>query len=90
MSDSFGVAGQQRDRGPASEQRHPLPQVVLTMAVFSQLGDFTARRVVSLQPSITSTMERLGVLDRLVACTKWCADVCPAVRERGIDIVDDW
>src|SRR5207302_7095015 len=59
------------------------------MAVLSQLGDFTPRRVVSLQPSITSTMERLGVLDRLVACTKWCADVCPAVKERGVVIVDD-
>jgi iron complex transport system substrate-binding protein len=59
------------------------------MPVLSQLGDFTPRRVVSLQPSITSTMERLGVLDRLVACTKWCAEVCPAVRECGIVVVDD-
>src|SRR3954467_4668231 len=59
------------------------------MAVLSQLGDFTPRRVVSLQPSITSTMERLGVLDRLVACTKWCAEVCPSVKDRGIVIVDD-
>src|SRR5437763_4726315 len=59
------------------------------MTVLSQLGDFTPRRVVSLQPSITSTMERLGVLDRLVACTKWCAEVCPSVKDRGIVIVDD-
>lgn len=59
------------------------------MAVFSKLGDFTPQRVVSLQPSITSIMERLGVLDRLVACTKYCAEVCPTVRERGIAIVHD-
>ena len=59
------------------------------MPVLSQLGDFTPRRVVSLQPSITSTMERLGLLDRLAACTKYCADVCPAVKQRGIPIIED-
>lgn len=59
------------------------------MAVFSKLGDFTPQRVVSLQPSITSVMERLGVLDRLVACTKYCVEICPAVKERRIAIVDD-
>ena len=59
------------------------------MAVFSKLGDFAPQRVVSLQPSITSIMERLGVLDRLVACTKYCIDVCPVVKERCISIVDD-
>src|SRR5262249_42488203 len=57
--------------------------------VLSKLGDFTPQRVVSLQPSITSTMERLGLLDRLAACTKYCADVCPGVRELGIAIVED-
>jgi iron complex transport system substrate-binding protein len=59
------------------------------MPVFSKLGDFTPQRVVSLQPSITSIMERLGVLDRLVACTKYCAEVCPTVKELGIAIVHD-
>src|SRR3954469_8294068 len=59
------------------------------MPVLSQLGDFTPRRVVSLQPSITSTLKRLGLIDRLVACTKYCAEVCPAVNERGIAIVED-
>lgn len=59
------------------------------MPVLSKLGDFTPQRVVSLQPSITSTMERLGLLDRLVACTKYCADVCPAVKEHGIAIIED-
>src|SRR5579864_2272064 len=59
------------------------------MAVFSQLGEFTPQRVVSLQPSITTIMERLGVLDRLVACTKYCAEVCPAIRQRNIAIIED-
>jgi len=59
------------------------------MPSFSKLGDFTPKRVVSLQPSITSIMERLGALDRLVACTKYCADVCPRAKELGIAIVHD-
>jgi len=59
------------------------------MPVLSQPGAFTPQRVVSLQTSITSTIERLGLLDRLVACTKYCADVCPAVKERGITIIED-
>lgn len=59
------------------------------MSSFSKLGDFTPQRVVSLQPSITSIMERLGVLDRLVACTKYCAEVCPRVKELGIAVVHD-
>ena len=59
------------------------------MPVLSKVGDFAPKRVVSLQPSITSTMERLGVLDRLVACTKYCADICPVVREHGVAIIED-
>jgi len=49
----------------------------------------TPKHVVSLQPSITSTMERLGVLDRLVACTRYCAEICPAVGQLGIAIIED-
>ena len=59
------------------------------MAIFSKLGDFAPQRVVSLQPSITSILDRLGVLDRLVACTKYCAEICPAVHDRDIAIVED-
>jgi iron complex transport system substrate-binding protein len=59
------------------------------MSVFSKLGDFTPQRVVSLQPSITSIMDRLDVLDRLVACTKYCLDICPAVKERPIAVIED-
>lgn len=47
------------------------------------------QRVVSLQPSVTVTLRDLGVLDRLVACTKYCVDICPEVRETGCIIVED-
>ena len=43
-------------------------------------GDFIPRRVVSLQPSVTVIFERLGLLDHLVACTKYCLDLCPAIK----------
>ena len=47
------------------------------------------QRVVSLQPSVTVTLRDLGVLDRLVACTKYCVDVCPEAQETGCIIVED-
>ena len=47
------------------------------------------RRIASLQPSITVTLRDLGLLERLVACTKYCADVCPQVRQAGCQIVED-
>ncbi|HEY7406088.1 MAG TPA: ABC transporter substrate-binding protein [Candidatus Angelobacter sp.] len=47
------------------------------------------RRIASLQPSITVTMRDLGLLERLAACTKYCADVCPEVRQSGCRIVED-
>jgi iron complex transport system substrate-binding protein len=53
--------------------------------------DFTPRRVVSLQPSATSIMARLGVLDRVVACTKYCRDVCPEIAARAhLIVADSW
>src|SRR5262245_40414833 len=45
------------------------------------MSAFGPQRVVSLQPSVTSTLDRLGVLDRVVACTRWCVDVCPDLRQ---------
>ncbi|MEO5936415.1 MAG: ABC transporter substrate-binding protein, partial [Terriglobales bacterium] len=62
------------------------------MAEFSQ---FVPQRVVALQPSVTSTLDRLGLLDRVGACTKWCVDVCPALRqpkgtERKLIVADSW
>jgi iron complex transport system substrate-binding protein len=47
------------------------------------------QRIVALQPSVTVTLRDLGVLDRLVACTKYCVDVCPEVIETGCIIVED-
>ena len=47
------------------------------------------QRTVSLQPSVTVTLRDLGVLDRLVACTKYCVDVCPEVMETDCIIVED-
>src|SRR5712672_1010151 len=51
--------------------------------------NLTPQRVVSLQPSVTVTLRDLGVLDRLVACTKYCVDVCSEVLETGCIIVED-
>lgn len=51
--------------------------------------DHTPQRIVSLQPSATVILAAIGKLDRLVACTKYCADVCPEVRERKLTIVHD-
>jgi iron complex transport system substrate-binding protein len=47
------------------------------------------QRVVSLQPSVTVTLRDLALLDRLVACTKYCVDVCPEVLKTGCVIVED-
>jgi iron complex transport system substrate-binding protein len=53
--------------------------------------DTFPRRIVSLQPSATVILRDLGRLDLLVACTKYCVEVCPEVRERNIAIVaDSW
>jgi len=47
--------------------------------------------VVSLQPSATVTLARLGLLDRVVACTRYCKDVCPELAFREVAIVaDSW
>jgi iron complex transport system substrate-binding protein len=52
-------------------------------------ANYTPQRVVSLQPSATITLYDLGLLDRLVACTKYCADVCPEVADGSRLIVSD-
>ena len=54
-------------------------------------SDHTPQRVVSLQPSATVILAAIGRLNRLVACTKYCADVCPEITHRGTTIVaDSW
>lgn len=52
---------------------------------------FTTLRIASLQPSITLTLERLGRLDALVACTRYCVEALPELRNRPVKIVaDSW
>jgi len=51
--------------------------------------DYLPRRVVSLQPSITVTLRDLGLLHRLVACTRYCLDVCPEIDRTQCAIVED-
>jgi iron complex transport system substrate-binding protein len=50
---------------------------------------FPPQRVACLQPSATLTMRDIGLLDRVVACTKYCADVCPEVADGSRVIVSD-
>src|SRR5579864_4438542 len=47
------------------------------------------QRIVSLQPSATVTLVELGLADRISACTKWCAEVCPEVAKTTI-VADSW
>jgi iron complex transport system substrate-binding protein len=53
-------------------------------------ADYSPRRIVSLQPSATVTLADLHLLDRLVACTKWCAEVVPEVRNTRTIVADSW
>jgi len=48
------------------------------------------RRIVSLQPSATVILEAIGQLDRVVACTRYCVDVCPAIGADRIVVDDSW
>ena len=52
-------------------------------------SEFTPQRVVCLQPSATLTMRDIGLLDKVVACTKYCAEVCPEVVDGSRPIVSD-
>jgi iron complex transport system substrate-binding protein len=49
------------------------------------------RRIACLQPSATVILASIGELDRVVACTKYCADVVPELRVSGLPILaDSW
>ncbi len=50
---------------------------------------YIPQRIASLQPSATVIMQELGLLDRLLACTKYCRDVCPEIADRVI-LADSW
>lgn len=48
-------------------------------------------RIACLQPSATVILEAIGELDRVVACTRYCADVVPAVADGSRTILaDSW
>jgi iron complex transport system substrate-binding protein len=46
-------------------------------------------RIAALQPSISITLDRLGALDSLVACTRYCVEAVPALAQRSITVVKD-
>lgn len=52
--------------------------------------DHLPQRIVSLQPSATAILAGLGQLHRLVACTRYCADICPEVAATRLILHDSW
>src|SRR5579863_195671 len=51
----------------------------------------TPRRIVCLQPSATVILAAIGELDRVVACTKYCADVVPELAHTlRVILADSW
>lgn len=46
-------------------------------------------KIISLQPSIAIILNRLGRLDLIAACTKYCLEAVPALRDRNLPIVHD-
>ena len=52
-------------------------------------SNLTSLRIVSLQPSATVILNSIGKLDCVVACTKYCQEVCPGLGERVI-VADSW
>jgi iron complex transport system substrate-binding protein len=49
------------------------------------------RRIACLQPSATVVLAALGELDRVVACTRYCADVVPEVAHSArVILADSW
>jgi len=54
-------------------------------------ANYVPRRVVSLQPSATVILRDLGRLASVVACTKYCVEVCPEIETIDATIVaDSW
>lgn len=53
------------------------------------MADNSPRRIASLQPSATVILAAVGELDRVVACTKYCADVVPEIAQRPHTILSD-
>ncbi len=62
----------------------------LRLKSFGMTDSFLPRRIASLQPSATDTMARLGLLDRVVACTRHCADIVEGATEGRTVLSDSW
>ena len=55
------------------------------------LSAHTARRIACLQPSATVILNAIGELGRVVACTRYCADVVPEVADGSrVILADSW
>ena len=53
--------------------------------------EYVPQRVVSLQPSATVILRDLGKLGSLVACTKYCIEVCPEIEAQDkVIVADSW
>jgi iron complex transport system substrate-binding protein len=51
----------------------------------------TPRRIACLQPSATVILATVGALDRVVACTRYCADVVPELKANKRPVIaDSW
>lgn len=46
-------------------------------------------RIAALQPSVSIILDRLGALDTLVACTRYCVEVVPSIATLPVAIVKD-
>jgi hypothetical protein len=46
------------------------------------------RRIACLQPSATVILAAVGELDRVIACTKYCAEVVPEITAKPRTILD--
>lgn len=51
--------------------------------------DHTPHRIACLQPSATVILDAVGELRRVIACTRYCADVVPAVANGSRTILSD-
>src|ERR1700746_276197 len=51
--------------------------------------DHTPRRIACLQPSATVILDAVCELDRVIACTRYCADVVPAAANGSRTILPD-
>ena len=55
------------------------------------MSAYFPQRIVSLQPSATVTLKDIAALDRVVACTRYCAEVVPEVEIGGrLIVADSW